>query len=338
MDSQPVLIVGAGLAGLSAALHLVEQRDAAGNAITVVEAARSPGGRLATRQIGPATLDLGAQFFTVRSAELQARVDDWLTRGVVEEWCRGFAVVDGYPRYRAVGGMQGLARHLRQQLEANGVTVVTGQRVSALIPGPEAWTASYDGATREPDDASAAIVTPPIPQSLELLRAGGVPLSAEHRVALDDFAYHRVLALLTVLDRSPELASPGALQQPDDPTFSFVADNQVKGISPVPAVTFHTAHGLSAELWPLSDLEVANRLLEPARQLVAPAQIVTHQVKRWRYSGPLTPYPEPCLTVANRPGPLVLAGDGFGPSKVEGAFLSGAAAAAQIVSSFSSGG
>ena len=380
MEHSAVMIIGGGLAGLTAALHLSEDagRDqtageqtgggqtagpqtaggqtaggqtagpqtagpqtgggqtAGGQTgggqsrrIMLVESARSVGGRLATRQIGPACLDHGAQFFTVRSEAFAARVGQWLSQGVVEEWCRGFAVVDGYPRYRAVGGMAALAQHLRAEIEAAGVEIVTGHRVAALIPG-DAWTATYHGPTREPDEADAVIATPPVPQTMELLAAGGAPLSAGHRSLLEDFGYHRVLALLTVLDRSPALAEPGAIQQPDDPTFSFVADNQAKGISATPAVTFHTAHALSAELWDLSDAEVVERLLAPARALLGPAAIVEHQLKRWRYSGPVSPHPEPCLTVATRPGLLVLAGDGFGTSKFEGAYLSGRAAAAAV--------
>lgn len=347
METSSVLIVGAGLSGLSAAMRLAgvgpnalapegTQPTAAGDAeagrptVRIVESGKSVGGRLATRQMGHAVLDHGAQFFTVRSAAMQAQVEAWLAEGVVEEWCRGFAEVDGYPRYRAVGGMQALARHLRSQLDAAGVAFVTGRRVQALVPAGDAWSAIYDGATREPDEAGAVVLTPPVPDALPLLQAGGVPLRPEHRELLGGFGYHRVLALLTVLDRSPGLADPGALQQPDDPTFSFVADNQAKGISPQPAVTFHTAHALSAELWDLSDAEVTERLLGPARALLGDATIVEHQLKRWRHSGPRSPHPDPCLVVADTPGPLALAGDGFGGSKFEGAYLSGLAAATAV--------
>jgi renalase len=331
VDEWSVLIVGGGLSGLSAALHLAELDGAAESRILVVEGARSVGGRLATRRMGRATLDHGAQFFTVRSPQFRERVETWLAQGLVTEWCRGFAEVDGYPRYRASGGMAELARHLRATVEDAGVQVLTGHRAAALISDGEGWAATYDGATREPDRAGAVVVTPPVPQTLELLAAGGVALSAEHQSLLGPFGYHRVLALLTVLDRAPGLESPGALQQPQDPTFSFVADNQAKGVSAVPAVTFHTAHALSAQLWDRSDAEVAEHLLTPARQLVAPAVITAHQLKRWRYAGPITPLPEPCLSLARQPGPLVLAGDAFGGSKFEGAYLSGAAAAEAVL-------
>jgi hypothetical protein len=227
--------------------------------------------------------------------------------------------------------MSRLAHQLRDELESCGVEVVTGHRVAAVVRDPEEWAAVYDGSTREPDRAAAVVVTPPIPHGLELLRAGAVPVAEGVRSALEAVAFNRVLAVLAVLDRSAELAPPGALQQPADPTFSFVADNQAKGLSDIPAVTFHTAHRLSAELWSGSDADVLEALLPHARAVVAPAEILTCQLKRWRYAGPVQPHPDRCAVVAEWPGPLVLAGDGFAGAKVEGAFLSGLAAADAII-------
>ncbi len=81
-----IIIIGAGLAGLIAAREL----DAAGADVLVLDKGRSPGGRLATRRVGGATLDHGAQFFTVRSPAFAKTVDDWLARGLVHAWNHGF--------------------------------------------------------------------------------------------------------------------------------------------------------------------------------------------------------------------------------------------------------
>ena len=51
------------------------------------------------------------------------------------------------------------------------------------------------------------------------------------------------------------------------------------------------------------------------------------QIQRWRYAKPSVAHPEPCLLAAHLPT-LVFAGDAFGGAKVEGAALSGVAAAA----------
>ena len=46
---------------------------------------------MATRRIGAATFDHGAQFFTVRTPAFRHRVDDWSDRGLVTVWNHGFA-------------------------------------------------------------------------------------------------------------------------------------------------------------------------------------------------------------------------------------------------------
>jgi predicted NAD/FAD-dependent oxidoreductase len=330
MTSSQVAIVGAGLAGLVAARELVElgRRD-----VVVLERGATVGGRLATDRIGEAVLDHGAQFFTVRTDPLRADVERWVADGVVEEWCHGFAEVDGFPRYRVAGGMANLAVHLAADLGRNGVEVVCNTAVTAIKgrEGSAGWLV-LTAADRDAVAAQAVIATPPVPLTLDLLAAGGVALR-DDAAALDGFAYHKVLALLTVLDRSPGLPAPGALQQPNDDTFSFVSDNEAKGISPVPAVTFHTAHARSAELWALGDDRVLEALLPAARTIVAPAEIAEVEVVRWLHTGPVSAHPAACVVAADGPtGPVVIAGDGFGGSKVEGAYSSGRAAAAATVS------
>ncbi|MSO32728.1 MAG: FAD-dependent oxidoreductase, partial [Ilumatobacteraceae bacterium] len=63
MTKKRVVVVGAGIAGLTAARALSH----AGHSVIVLDKGRSVGGRMATRRIGDATVDHGAQFFTVRS-------------------------------------------------------------------------------------------------------------------------------------------------------------------------------------------------------------------------------------------------------------------------------
>ncbi|MGB5760356.1 MAG: FAD-dependent oxidoreductase, partial [Acidimicrobiales bacterium] len=290
------------------------------------------GGRLATRRIGGATLDHGAQFFTVRSEAFGRAVEGWLAEGVVEEWCRGFGEGDGYPRYRVAGGMNRLAKRL-----AEGVPVVTRCRANAIIPGPDRWAVAYEAAAREPDEADSIIATPPVPQTLELLEAGATVLGGDTAEWLATMTYHKVIAVLTVLDRSPQLPFPGALQRPDHPVFSFVADNQAKGISEVPAVTFHLSHDLSARLWERDDDAILAAIADELATTLGPAKVIEMQIQRWRYAGPTRPDREASVLAATRPGALVLAGDGFGGSKLEGAFLSGLSAAERILATATGG-
>ena len=101
-----VVVVGAGLAGLVAARDLAAEHE-----VVVLDKGRSVGGRLATRRIGDAVLDHGAQFFTVRGDDFRTQVDDWLARDVARVWCHGFdGGGDGYPRYCGTTGMTALAK------------------------------------------------------------------------------------------------------------------------------------------------------------------------------------------------------------------------------------
>ncbi len=328
-NSPSVLVVGAGLAGLTAAAELADR----GHRVVIVDKGRSVGGRLATRRIGAATLDHGAQFFTVRTEALRERVAQWEAAGLVAVWCEGFDEHDGYPRYRVEGGMNALAKHLAASAVDRGVQIVTGQRAQSIMNVGDRWAVSYDGFRREPDEADAVVVTAPIPQALELLASGAVPLGDEDKTALEGFRYHSVLAVLALVDGAVDLGPAGARQQPSDPSFSFVADNAAKGISAQPAITFHAGHQRSAELWNTPDDDALQVLLAEAAPLLGDARITEAQLKRWRYAGPVRPFEEACRTLTTSPGPLVLAGDAFAGAKVEGAFTSGLAAAAAIAGS-----
>ncbi len=331
-DEAPTLIIGAGLAGLVAAQRLSE----AGRRVIVVDKGRSVGGRLATRRLGNGVLDHGAQFFTTRSPEFTAAVAGWTEAGITSEWCRGFSENDGYPRYRTNGGMNRLAKHLASSLDPQLVRIVTRVRAQALLQMSDAWGVSYESGARDVDEVGSVIATPPVPQTIDLLVDGAARL--DNGVTLDDLrsiTYHQVIALLATVDGAPDFGPAGALQQPADPTFTFVADNEAKGISSERTITFHTAHALSAQLFDRADSDISEALVPLARAVLETAdpaaRIVEYQIKKWRYAGPVEPRPERSLTIACSPGPLVLAGDAFGGSKVEGAFLSGLDAADAVL-------
>jgi predicted NAD/FAD-dependent oxidoreductase len=310
VDGETV-VVGAGLAGLMAARMLA----ADGRPVLVLEAADQVGGRLATRRLGTGLFDHGAQFFTVRSDVFAAEVEKLCESGVVYEWCRGFNEVDGYPRFAARHGMQALAEHL-----AAGLDVRTGTVVEAVAPSAGGcWT--VHGRDIE-IDAAAVLLTSPVPLSLALLDAGRVALNPAHEQGVRDLRYHSVLAVMAVLDRPSAIPSPGGRQLADGP-FSFVADNAAKGLSPIPTVTLHAAHDLSAARWDDDPAVVLPELLELARPWLGAAEVVQAELVHWAHAGPVMPWPDRCCEVA--PG-VVLAGDAFGGPKVEGAYLSGRAA------------
>ena len=307
-----VVVVGAGIAGLMAAQSLSKS----GHVVVVVDKGRSPGGRLATRRIDDATLDHGAQFFTARDSVFESHVSEWIASGVVTEWCRGFDTTtqnnDGYPRYRGVRGMTDIAKHLAQGLDVRCNTLAF-----SIAPGTTSkWQLKIDDGSVL--DADAIIVTCPLPQAYALLVTAGIELP-ESMLRTE---YDRTICLLAVLNQSSAVANPGGLQNPDE-TFSFIADNAIKGISSTTALTLHANPQFSLEHWDASTDDVQRLLLERAKSWIGDATVVTSQVKKWRLATPLTIWPERYW--AN--DMIVLAGDAFGGPKIEGAALSGLATA-----------
>ena len=332
-----VVVVGAGISGLVAAHELV----AAGVEVTVVDKGRSVGGRLATRRIGEARLDHGAQFFTVRTPAFQRRVDEWLERGTVHVWNHGFdtdvaggadegaAAGDGHPRYVATAGMNALAKDLAGGLDGTSCSIETSTmaftvRPTTAPPDPSTGSKSSDGWDVVIDDASvrsgdAVVLTSPLPQSLALLVDSGVEMDA----TLMGTRYDRTIALLAVLDGPSAVPEPGGVNDGDE-VFSFIGDNRAKGVSTVDAVTFHANPKWSRAHWNDDD-ELLELLSEQAQRWLGDASIVEAQVKKWRLATPRSIWPDPCWASAD--GRIVLAGDAFAGPKVEGAHNSGLAAA-----------
>jgi predicted NAD/FAD-dependent oxidoreductase len=78
-------------------------------------------------------------------------------------------------------------------------------------------------------------------------------------------------------------------------------------------------------------LNVSAELVELAGEFIGAATIVEMQLKKWRFATPRLMWPEPCWIAAEAAGPLALAGDAFAGPRIEGAALSGMAAAAALM-------
>jgi len=305
-----VVVVGAGMSGLVAARDL----EAEGATVTVVDKGRSVGGRMATRRVGDAVVDHGAQFFTVRTPAFRARVDDWIDRGLVDVWTHGFHGHDGHPRHVATGGMNSLAKDL-----AVGLDVECSTMAFAVRPGEEyAWSVVIDDGTVRPADA--VIITTPLPQAFALL--------ADAHVDLDDTLmrtdYDRTIALLATFDHAVALPGAGGIQGPND-DVSFVADNVAKGVSSSPAITLHASATWSEAHWDDDVDALRDGLLALLRPWIGDAHPADAQVKKWRFATPRASWPDPCWVAPG--GTLVLAGDAFDGPRLEAAHNSGLAAA-----------
>lgn len=314
---ESVLIVGGGLSGLMAASQL----QAAGCKVQVVDKGRGLGGRLATRRVDGAIFDYGAQYFTVRDPKFAEVVQRWQADGVVKIWSNGFGTSAGeppsdeHPRYVGVGGMRGIAKHLAKDMPAS-----PGVKIESIHYDGSQWLAKSAEATYQ---GEALILTPPVPQSLALLDAGEVVLPQEDRAALERIAYHPCISALVRLAGPSRIPAPGGLFVSEGP-LSWIADNTQKELSPtIRTVTLHAGPEFSRTHYD-EDLAWLGEQLVAAAEAWLGSAVEGVQVHRWRYSLPFETFPERCLASENK---LVFAGDAFGGPRVEGAALSGLAAA-----------
>lgn len=302
------LIVGAGLSGLVAGARL----HAGGKRVVIVDKGRGVGGRMATRRLADgAVADHGAQFFTVRDPGFAAIVESWKDAGLVREWARGFTEpFDGHPRWCGQVSMNAIAKHL-----ATGLDVRTQVEVVRVQRALEGWELVLrDGSCLR---ARSLLLTPPLPQCRALLEP-------EEAAAVPQIEYERCIAVMARLARPSRIADPGA-RQFESGVIAFAADNQRKGISSVPCITLHGSAQFSLEYWETDRRAAGYELLRAAAEWIDGA-ILDFEVHAWRYAKPIQVHPERCVVLSRYPL-LVLAGDAFAGPRVEGAVLSGAAAA-----------
>lgn len=319
------VVVGAGVSGLLAARSL----NRAGWESVVLDKGRGVGGRMATRRVGDGVFDHGAQFFTARSEEFKKLVEEWEKAGAATVWSRGFAgsdgerPPDGHPRYRGSSGMTSVPKHL-----AEGLDVRTEEKVVHVLRSGGGWEVRTESGLSERGDA--LLLTAPVPQSLALV-GGLVP--TYRREDLRRISYDPCVALLALLDGSAGLPEPGGVQIKGEP-LDWISDNRKKGISGTPALTIHAGPKWSRTHFDDPEEEVSAALLEHAGEALGKdvaSRVIATSVARWRYSWVERGHTERYFVGVEGP-PLVFAGDAFGSAKVEGAALSGLAAAAWISS------
>jgi len=338
-----VIIVGAGIAGLAAA----QQLTASGLKVCVLEKSRGVGGRLATRRIttlhGEVLVDHGAQYFTCRSLAFQEVLAPLLAQGTVTTWLDAIPTLTlqgitpasaehTYPRYCCPQGMTTLAKVL-----AANLTIQRQSKVDKLSLTADAeWQVSTEAG--EFFTAKALILTPPPHQSFTLL--GSLREQFAQLVAAWDVQLDPCLAVIAGYGSSTSLnGMPRGLRWQDDPVISWSAvDSSKRAQPPAPVLVFHTTPQFARDHEADHPQSLAALVLEHAAQklysqvsldLRSPEWSQAHY---WRYAQPVNPLSDKCLGSA-LPAPLILGGCWCSQGRVEGAFLSGQAAAQGLLKS-----
>ncbi|MCX9146382.1 NAD(P)/FAD-dependent oxidoreductase [Erythrobacter sp. WG] len=307
-DTADILIIGGGIAGLSAARALAP----AGHRILVLDKGRGPGGRMATRrvEVGGATLrfDHGAQYLTARDPSFRAVVAAWERDGVAARWPAA-----GADTWVGTPGMNACVRAM-----ADGLDVRWGVRAERLRREGALWRVEAGEAVFA---APTLLVAVPAEQAAVLL-ADAAPHFAARAASIRSATCWAVMASFAEVVPLPDTF------RSDTGPVSWAARNSAKpGRGGPEAWVIHASPDRSRALIDQPKEAVAAALLGDffAAAGIAPAAPLHCEAHRWLYALPEArqgegPLFDPALGIG-------IAGDWLHSPRVEGAWLSGRALA-----------
>lgn len=321
-------VVGAGVSGLTAASLLAEH----GFRVHVFDKARGVGGRTSTRREGELHFDHGAQYFTAEDEYFQQRVASWIDAGIVRKWDGHVITIENgqvrqgqpYTRYVGVPGMNAIAEYL-----SNSLQVTTQTRVTSMTRQDDRWLLQGDS-NRELGSFDALIVALPPAQAADLLT--GMPQLAQQ---VSQCRLVPCWAVMAAFERRLDLPFDGAFVH--DSPLTWVARNSSKpGRPQAECWVLHASPEWSTEHIEDAPAPVCDELLSALRRAVKIGSLRTIHTAahRWRYALPSEPPTAGCLLDdATR---VAVCGDWGQAARIEGAFLSGCAAAKRTMNAVSS--
>ena len=333
-DKPHFAVVGAGLAGLSCATALQQ----GGLAATVFDKSRGPAGRMSTRRGEGWQCDHGAQYFTARDPAFRAEVARWQQAGAAALWTPRLQVLGGAmarpPGAAGEGGAAGRDGPLERfvgtprmtapaTLLAAALRLHCGMAVDAIEREGGRWHLSVAGARTCADGYDGVLLAVPAPQAAPLLAAVAPELAALAAAAemLPGWA-------LMLRYEAPQKMPFDAAFVNQGPLRWIARDSSKPGRHGAESWLLHASEEWSAQHLELGEEAVAELLLAEFARLggAAPAAWSAH---RWRYARTLAAQDSGCVWRAE--AALGLCGDWLHGGKVEGAWLSGQALAAQVL-------
>ncbi|OYD54374.1 NAD/FAD-dependent oxidoreductase [Thauera propionica] len=320
------LVIGAGLAGLSAARILRE----AGFSVTVVDKSRGVGGRMSTRRSDGWVCDHGAQYFTARDAGFRAEVARWQKAGAAALWSPRLVVMDSEgvraagertERFVGVPRMTAPARLL-----AEGLPVRSGVTVTGLRREGAGWRVVCAEQGELDETFDGVVLAVPAPQAVPLL----APVSPKLATAASRARMEGCWSVMLRFDQALGLPFDAAFV--NDGPLRWVARNSGKpGREGQESWLLH-----ASAAWSEANLEadadtVAQALIDAFIALGGelPQSWSAH---RWRYAITESAVDGGCLWCPEQG--LGLCGDWLNGGRVEGAWLSGRALGREMVRSF----
>ncbi len=185
--SKKILIIGSGIAGISASLKLKSY----GLESTIIDKGNFIGGRIATREEKKGenfyNFFHGAQFFTAKKNNLQKIIHDGINKKYIKEYGQ-FSP----PRFRGFPTMRDFLLNISKDLN-----ILQASRVISLKPKNNKIYALQDKVNTW-NLYDAVISTPPAPQNLELLKE--FPILKQSLISA---SYDSCIALMFSFNKKP---------------------------------------------------------------------------------------------------------------------------------------
>ncbi len=323
--SPRIAVIGAGISGLACAAALAE----AGLAVQVFEKSRGVSGRMSTRRRDDWQCDHGAQYFTARDPAFRAEVQRWIAAGAATLWEPRMRVyagpgtgdwtphVSSVERFVGTPGMTAPGRLLARGLQVHTEVCITGLRREAAQ-----WRLqSADGLIADAFDA--VLLALPALQAQALLGDVAPALAAQAGSVTMRPAWALMLRFDTPLALPFDAAFVNA-----GPLRWVARDASKPGRGPHEVWLLHATPDWSAPRLEWPQEQVAD-VLQDAFVALGGARAEQWQVHRWRYADTERTLGEPCVWDLARG--LGLCGDWLQEDKVQGAWGSGRALAAEVL-------
>jgi len=304
-----IAIIGAGMAGLACARRLA----AAGKLPVLFDKGRGIGGRVATRRADGRQFDHGAQYVTAKGDGFAGVLAELVRSGDAATWqaSEARAVTVGTP------GMSALAKGMARNLDVRSSALV-----SALSRGDRGWTLRVGEIEYL---AARVILTVPAPQALELLGMDS-PLAAP----LAAICMEPCLTLMATVAAPAPFVTRRA---PDDPLAWIAQDSSKPSRLPGDAVSWVVQAGpdFSRQYLEGDGASIVHQMLPIFcdRLGIREDQVRHAAAHRWRYARVTAALGQPYLRSSD--GTLYLAGDWCLGARIEAAWVSGTAAADDLL-------
>ena len=310
--SKKILIIGSGIAGISASLKLKSY----GLNSKIVDKGDFIGGRISTREIkigsNSSYFFHGAQFFTARTSEFNKII----STGIKKKYIREFGNFNP-KRYRGNKTMREFLLYLSKELN-----VQQKIKIRKILPSNNKINV-FENSSNKCVSYDAVISTPPAPQSYQLLSE--FPSLQE---TLKTGSYHACIALMFSFEQPPT-------GQKD--YYSFYKNsgiiNWMAAGSDLNVWTAHTSEEFSDLNYYKDKDFIKDEIMSSIKKFFFRSKIKFHSLHIWKYAK----VANKCLGCQIDPKyPVAIAGDFLEGPNVESAFISGEKAADLILKRFKS--